>query len=511
MALPGGPERIYRYEIEVARRRAELAQDPIRFIWEYVRIESGDIGSPLIPFELWPAQAGFIRAVEGNSKIIAGKSRQIGLTWLVLGWMAHEMLFKPGFAAVGISREEDSAKELVRRIGEVILPNLPAWLTQDYRVADMRWNGPRYQVQTMMIQIHHPRKNGRQQPKSRFIGEQSSPESGRSFTANALLLDEWAIQEYAEQIWTAAYPIVNKPNFSGKVIGISTAKVNSFFHKVWNDAVRHKNGFTPIFLNWRSDPRRTRDWYEQVKRDMPLVYRQEYPETPADMFSVGAQRFFAHDYERNTCEPFEIPDDWWLFRCLDWGHNSAACCLWIAVDEDGTFWVYRELYITGMTARSFARAMKDLEDLGNDEVEDVNIGPADNQIRQRGGTEGPTVEEEFADEDVFWEESNKDRVAGWHQIHGRLGGAGDGKARLVIFRTCENLLREMDNAEQNTHKPDDLSPKCSDHALDALRYACMYRPFVPENEVDEDPFQRVWKMPSKRSKGRTKGRTWMSR
>ncbi len=506
-ALMAAPDNLVRYETEIARRRAELAADPVLFIWRHVKIESGDPGSPVIPFHLWPAQAAFVRGIERSKHVIAGKSRQIGLTWLVLAWMAHQLLFKPGFSGVGISREEDSAKELLRRL-EVILRNLPAWITQERSEVDAQWNGPRWHKQTLLLTIHHP---GRKTPDSRFVGEQSSPNSGRSFTASALLLDEWAVQDYAEEIWASAYPVVNRPD-SGKVIGISTAEVNSFFQKVWDGAIRKKNSFAAFFFPWFVDPRRTRQWHEQAKKDLPLTWRKEYPETPADMFSVGAMSFFPEfTYSENTCEPFDIPEEWWRFRTLDWGFNNAACVLWIAVDENDCFWVYRELYVTGMTAGMVAEAIHDLEGADTDDPEDVNLGPADNQIRQEGGTSGPTVEEEFSEHDVFWDSCNKDRRAGWQQIHARLtprtGEEGEVTVRLVIFKTCENLLRELENAKQNPHKPDDLDPKCEDHALDSLRYGCMYRAFVPELVEEEDERKRVWEMPRKHRKTTT----WMSR
>ena len=145
---------------------------------------------------------------------------------------------------------------------------------------------------------------------STFKAFPSSPSAGRSFTGNILLLDEWAFQEYAEEIWTSAYPTINRPT-GGKVIGLSTIKKGTLFESLWIE----NNAFHKIFLSVFSDPRRTQEWYERTAKDLGVMVKQEYPRTAEEALSnLGGSYFPEFDYSKHTCEPFRIPEDWTIYR-----------------------------------------------------------------------------------------------------------------------------------------------------------------------------------------------------
>jgi len=108
------------------------------------------------------------------------------------------------------------------------------------------------------------------------------------------------------------YPTVNRPD-GGQVIGISTADMGTLFEEIWNAAVAGENDFYPIFLPWHADPRRTREWYEQTKRNMPNTYRREYPATPEEAFTAGSGAFFPewdHDVHVIDEPGWYPPKDW---------------------------------------------------------------------------------------------------------------------------------------------------------------------------------------------------------
>jgi hypothetical protein len=86
----------------------------------------------------------------------------------------------------------------------------------------------------------------------------ATQDAGRSFTANLVILDEWAFQQYAEEIYTSAYPTINRLG-SGQVIGLSTAKRLTFYETMWKAAEAGKNKFKAIFLPWWTDPAGTRN------------------------------------------------------------------------------------------------------------------------------------------------------------------------------------------------------------------------------------------------------------
>jgi len=94
-----------------------------------------------------------------------------------------------------------------------------AWMAQEKKFTEPGFAGPIWEATTLTVTIHHP--NGE---PSTFKAETSGPDSGRSFTANLVILDEWAFQQFAEEIWAASYPTINRPT-GGQVIGLSTNKI----------------------------------------------------------------------------------------------------------------------------------------------------------------------------------------------------------------------------------------------------------------------------------------------
>jgi len=47
---------------------------------------------------------------------------------------------------------------------------------------------------------------------------------------------------------------------------------------------------------------------------------------------------------------------------------------------------------------------------------------------------------------------------------------------MIIFKTCPNLIRELQAIPVDPNRPEDVDTKASDHAYDALRYLIMSRP-----------------------------------
>jgi hypothetical protein len=310
------------------------------FIREYVKIEDRDAANRgeeiATSFILWPGQLVALACFMIERLSVVLKARQLGLTWLTLAYALWRMLFNPGYSVVALSKREEDAKELSRRMA-FMLKYLPYWMTQEKKSAKEGFSGPTWEATTMTIKIHHPGSE-----PSQFRAETSGPESGRSFTANLIILDEWAFQQFAQEIWTAAYPTVNRTT-GGQVIGLSTNKRGSLFEKICQEAIRLVNNFKMIFLDVWTDPRRTHDWYEQTKIDVPDSWMQEYPETIEQAFSAGEGTAFPEfSVDVHVVETFTPPTWWKKWMGHDPGHDNPFAWHWFAVDGDGTVYVYRE-------------------------------------------------------------------------------------------------------------------------------------------------------------------------
>src|SRR5262249_22256155 len=57
------------------------------------------------------------------------------------------------------------------------------------------------------------------------------------------------------------------------------------------------------------------------------------------------------DRQKHLVDRREIPPDWRRIRAIDFGYSNPFACLWIAIDDDGRMYVYRELYRTRRTVK----------------------------------------------------------------------------------------------------------------------------------------------------------------
>lgn len=231
-----------------------------------------------------------------------------------------------------------------------------------------------------------------------------------------------------------------------------------------------------------SDNPHASEQYAKDLASLPEQQRKAYLDGSWDIFA--GQVFTEFDRTKHVVEPFDIPETWTRYRCLDWGFTRPFAWYWYAIDQDGTPWVYREYYgcvegqpNTGLQlpASVVARNGKAMEAPG----EHVVQGYADPAIWSNAGHTGPTIAEEFANEGVEWTKGDNDRMAGKMRIHEHLGDN-----RLKVFSTCRHLIRTLPALVYSETKVEDVDTDGEDHAYDSLRYGLMGRP----RQVKKDPY-----------------------
>ncbi|MBQ4062169.1 MAG: terminase family protein [Christensenellaceae bacterium] len=465
-------------------RQKELeycSDDLIYFIENYVRIEDKDYPGVSIPFKLWPKQKEAALSIYEHKYNVIMKARQLGLSWLVLAIAAHIMMFTEGATVIGLSRTEDEAKELVRRIGTIFeaMEEFVTTVSSDEK----------YKVEPVALSVKLKKPNGK---TSVFKAFASSPSAARSFTANLIIFDEWAFQERAEEIWTSGFPTVNRPT-GGKVIGLSTIQLGGLFEKIW----RESELFNKVFLPWDTDPRRDKKWYNETLKALGELIKQEYPSTPEEALTAPGGCFFAEfRHSIHAVEPFEIPGHWRKYHAIDYGLDMLAS-LWGAVDPEGNMYIYREVYKSDLIISAAAEAMKAAE--GREEIYQ-RLCPPD--LFGRSKETGRTRAEAFAGKGLMFTQASADRAAGWSNLHEWLrvytDAEGRETAKLKIFKNCENLLRTLPVIQRDKKKPNDcaVDPHELTHAPDALRYMLMARPTAEPVKVrgelrEYDEFEEI--------------------
>lgn len=244
------------------------------FIVNYCQIESNDQGG-WIPFDLWDTdcapydnQVDAVQKIFENKRVVVLKSRQVGLTWVMLAIALWHVLFFPPYPVLLLSRGDMEAKELLERL-KGMYKALPTWMKAEETPTDNK--------QKFVL------SNG-----SSF--RSVSTRGGDSMTFKMVIVDEadliYRANTTLSQVILNVGPTVG---VNGRMILISKSdknRPNSTFKNIYRSAEDGTNRYASVFVPWHVNPDRTDDWYKGEREvslsiDGTLDHLWEsYPETP---------------------------------------------------------------------------------------------------------------------------------------------------------------------------------------------------------------------------------------
>jgi hypothetical protein len=249
----------------ILREWRKCKKSPAYFIDTYCQILDS-VSQEWIPFKLWKAQYEVLVGWGQHQYNIAFKARQLGLTWLALGYGLWGIVFHRNFELVLVSRRQDEAFYIA---GEERLrgmyARLPDWMQADLVVRDNA--------------AHWRLSNG--------SGARAFPSNNvDSYSANLLMIDEADNPGIdLKRLLNSAKPTIDA---GGKLLLVSRSykeKPTSYFKALYRAGKAGKNQYNVAFLAWDVHPRRDADWYEAQCVDamanegtLDSVYEQ-YPAT----------------------------------------------------------------------------------------------------------------------------------------------------------------------------------------------------------------------------------------
>ena len=445
-------------------RQAELdycRDDTIYYIETYCHIEDKDDPENLIqPFNLWPMQKEAILSIESHRKNCILKARQLGFSWLTIAYASKKVLTQCGRTVIALSRSESEAAELVRRL-EIQFKYMPT-LIADEKDLPPGWNGPTYYKKAMEIIVRFP--NG---PESSFKAFPSSPNAARSFTADLLIFDEWAFQQFAREIWASAFPTINRP-LGGQVIGLSTIERGSLFEEIFTDP---DNGFNKIFIPWYADPKRDAEWYEETERTLGDLITQEYPATIEEALTVPGGAFFPE-----VCADSHITDEPLAgkvrkYMTIDYGLDMLSLH-WIQIDTKNNAQIYMSYNEPNKT---IGEACDIIKSMSTGENIELNLAPPD--LWNRDQVTGKSRAQLFSENGVTLTKTSNDLAAGCAGMKEWLRPQPNGKARMTILKgRADVLYNSLRKIQKDKNRPNVYAKQPHDitHAPDSIRCFCVW-------------------------------------
>ena len=192
----------------------------------------------------------------------------------------------------------------------------------------------------------------------------------------------------------------------------------------------------------------------------------------------------------HTCKPFPIPKNWKRYRAMDYGLDMHFC-IWVAVDETGRCYVYRQFAQANMVVSEAALIQREMT--RPDEDISYTIAPPDLWARNR--ETGKSQANTFAENGVVLFRADNNRQQGWYALKELLKIREDGKPGLIIFDTCGSLIDCLKCLQHDKTNPNDVAkqPHEITHGPDALRYFAQTYVLPAEQEVvvveeDDDDF-----------------------
>lgn len=218
--------------------------------------------------------------------------------------------------------------------------------------------------------------------------------------------------------------------------------------------------------------------YRKMLMALPEVKRKQLLEGD---WLAGEDNMFAFSPAIHVTDEMP-PLHWNVINGLDYGYRDPAAALWAAVcPNTGKLVVYQELECIEYTHEHWGRKIREVEGYLPQGVERV----IDHTVFNNSGHTGPGVREKLARMGITPKPADRNREAGWNQLHDRLIiDPETQEPNILIHSSCVKLIDQIMSARRNDKKPDDIDDKRiktkgrTHHwdLLDVLRYICMARP-----------------------------------
>lgn len=289
-----------------------------------------------------------------------------------------------------------------------------------------------------------------------YFGHAQDPDSLESATAKAGWLDECGQGGFKLASFEAILRRLSL--FMGRLLMTTTPYnlgwLKQKFYDVWKAGKGKLESIRVISFASIANPSFPKAEYERAKRDLPLwkfnmFYRAIFTR-PAGMI------YDCFNEDTHKVKAFDIPPTWRRYMGQDYGGVNTAAVFLAEEPENGRFYLYREYWVGGRTAKQHKGFMLD----GEPDSMTVYGGARSEQQWRNEFTQAGL----YVGQPPVWEVE-----VGINRVYGAIK-----RGELFIFDTCVGTLdqimsysRQLDDTGNPTEK---IADKETFHFLDALRY-----------------------------------------
>jgi phage terminase large subunit len=199
-------------------------------------------------------------------------------------------------------------------------------------------------------------------------------------------------------------------------------------------------------------------------------------------FDEAIHTYNPYQTDENGEYVYKIKPNWRIYRTRDYGLDKLAC-YWAALDEDGTFYIYREIWESDLIVSESAKRINAMTQ--PNETIYLDICPPDMWNRNRD-TGKSAVDILIQDYNQYPTKANNDREMGWLMVKEMLKISNvTHKPRLLISTSCPHLIESLKMIQHDEKKVNDCAkePHEVTHSCDAIRYLCTSYTYTPDRIV----------------------------
>jgi len=234
-------------------------------------------GGGLVPMQIYPHVKKTINAFLKERYITILKARQIGLSTTISGYVLWYAIFHEGANVLLYSKGEAESAELLDK-SKRIYDQLPVFLK------------PKLGAESKS-------EMGFPTVKSTIRAMPSTKSAGIGYTASILVWDEHAEHEYARENYLHSKPTIDR---AGQCISCFTENAwdkDNLATELFEDALRGKNGWKPIFFPYSVMEGRDDKWYQDVKKSIP----------EGELSGLTPELYMLKNYPRSIEEALSVP------------------------------------------------------------------------------------------------------------------------------------------------------------------------------------------------------------
>ncbi len=300
-----------------------------------------------------------------------------------------------------------------------------------------------------------------------------SCEEGREKFQGTSLDFVWFDEEPPEDIYNECkMRVLDK---CGDIFGTMTPLKGQTY--IYDEIYLNKNNDPEVFcmfMEWADNPYLSK---AELKRLTSSMSEEELTSRRYGMFLQNKKSMVYKEFDQqiHVIEPRPLPHDFYDKISIDPGLNNPLSAHFYACDYDGNVYVIAEHFEAGQTVEYHAKKIIQIaKSLGWQPRKDGRYEALiDSAANQKTLASSKSVTELFFENGIAVNPNvNKDLFAGISRVKSYLKN-GEGKARLFIFSSCVNLIREIKSYYWGEG---DRPIKDDDHSLDELRYYIMNRP-----------------------------------